>query len=155
MCGGTSSAALLPVFVQVYPRVCGGTATTAERPAFVPGLSPRVRGNPVYRDLERKSVRSIPACAGEPLVKRQPSIVGTVYPRVCGGTYIARRFDFLIQGLSPRVRGNLVSFRPTAQSVRSIPACAGEPDLASDSDITEKVYPRVCGGTFRAGKPTR
>ena len=33
---------------------------------------------------------------------------------------------------------------------RSIPACAGEP-LSSTSVVTVTVYPRVCGGTRRAG----
>ena len=94
----------------VYPRVCGGTSTV---------------------HIEA-SARSIPACAGEPFRRcgsgggLSPRVRGNlqrtyqspeqeVYPRVCGGTsQIASRY-----GLSPRVRG-----KP-----RSIPACAGEPEM--------------------------
>ena len=31
----------------------------------------------------------------------------------------------------------------------SIPACAGEPTAVSDGSKSERVYPRVCGGTIR------
>ena len=50
-----------------------------------------------------------------------------VYPRVCGGTLPANVHARMMQGLSPRVRGNRrnpICGRPGA---RSIPACAGEP----------------------------
>ena len=53
-------------------------------------------------------------------------------------------------GLSPRVRGN----RPSSNIMtipngmkRSIPACAGEPCLEEWDARSERVYPRVCGGT--------
>ena len=50
------------------------------------GLSPRVRGNPRHRNSSTLEVRSIPACAGEPLTIRPPPQEARVYPRVCGGT---------------------------------------------------------------------
>ena len=31
--------------------------------------------------------------------------------------------------------------------MRSIPACAGEPDVAAVGVLSVEVYPRVCGGT--------
>ena len=47
------------------------------------------------------------------------------------------------------MRGNLSHpFSPTAE-LRSIPACAGEPDAISRSEPASWVYPRVCGGTQR------
>ena len=52
---------------EVYPRVCGGTP---ERKIVISpdgGLSPRVRGNPVLRRRRCVGLRSIPACAGEPI----------------------------------------------------------------------------------------
>ena len=70
---------------------------------------------------------SIPACAGEPAVDGVGLAPEGVYPRVCGGTQsVPTRLD-LIQGLSPRVRGNR-QCRPFVLGERgSIPACAGEP----------------------------
>ena len=93
---------------QVYPRVCGGTRGSWRRCSWRKGLSPRVRGNrnhirqphtPVYR-------RSIPACAGEPLLGVWIPQPNKVYPRVCGGTVCQRTLQVLGRGLSPRVRGN-------------------------------------------------
>ena len=113
----------------VYPRVCGGTRQTPCKPLHAPGLSPRVRGNPVELQQITQPLGSIPACAGEPTGRgrqgggygsipacagepraRQPSRGRTrVYPRVCGGTRTSQRWAAGRRGLSPRVRGNLRS----------------------------------------------
>ena len=77
--------------LAVYPRVCGGT---------VPHT------NPLCSMLQR----SIPACAGEPLLDTGIGNIGRdwVYPRVCGGTSISLAIALPVL-------------------IRSIPACAGEP----------------------------
>ena len=54
---------------------------------------------------------------------------------------------WVVRGLSPRVRGNPVSFLPPSGGWRSIPACAGEPDSLQQPPGELEVYPRVCGGT--------
>ena len=70
----------------VYPRTGGGTAFRASREIRLEGLSPHRRGNRGIRGNLRKSQRSIPAQAGEPIqrvpVLRSPK----VYPRTGGGT---------------------------------------------------------------------
>ena len=71
------------------------------------GLSPRVRGNL--------------------LGSGEDPAGGRVYPRVCGGTTVARVSTSNVTGLSPRVRGNLLRSSHTPMDVGSIPACAGEP----------------------------
>ena len=73
---------------QVYPRVCGGTRMATHHQPVAGGLSPRVRGNPGQLGDRRQRRRSIPACAGEPLVQRTGDQRLRVYPRVCGGTTI-------------------------------------------------------------------
>ena len=70
-----------------------------------------------------------------------------VYPRVCGGTPSAPHHAYLPQGLSPRVRGNLLQIVFSISVGRSIPACAGEPTTRQRHDKANRVYPRVCGGT--------
>ena len=50
-------------------------------------------------------------------------------------------------GLSPRMRGNPSRMNPASGLARSIPAYAGEPYTAGNPVSSEKVYPRVCGGT--------
>ena len=111
------------------------------------GLSPRVRGN--LRSNRVVSVRAgtIPACAGEP--PRRVSRGHTIwdYPRVCGGTNDEAYYARWVEGLSPRVRGNLID-QHRKQVVRgTIPACAGEPLPIPNQRQSAGDYPRVCGGT--------
>ena len=135
----------------VYPRVCGGTAVADEPLATARGLSPRVRGNRHQRISAFQSVRSIPACAGEPTGIRGAKSITEVYPRVCGGTGQEGGYRMTDEGLSPRVRGNLLLGFPNAVPKRSIPACAGEPPPLRPARFRTSVYPRVCGGTRPAG----
>ena len=66
---------------------------------------------------------------------------------MCGGTcQFANPIPDYI-GLSPRVRGNHNGSYTMNTNVRSIPACAGEPEVRTEPLFTWKVYPRVCGGT--------
>ena len=115
-----------------------------------------MRGNRAAAERDRTGERSIPACAGEPLVARRQQLPAPVYPRVCGGTYIRRATTYGARGLSPRVRGNQELAPVAAQIQRSIPACAGEPRRWSCPRRRRTVYPRVCGGTPRTtGQPVK
>ena len=91
------------------------------------GLSPRVRGNLADKMPVKAIIGSIPAGAGEPGPSTRYSTPWTVYPRGCGGTIPGFRFHFPEEGLSPRVRGNLVDESALTVVSRSIPAGAGEP----------------------------
>ena len=55
---------------RVYPRVCGGTQRLSLLAHRAIGLSPRVRGNPTAWSSGFPAIRSIPACAGEPVTMR-------------------------------------------------------------------------------------
>ena len=135
----------------VYPRVCGGTNSKKGTKSVAEGLSPRVRGNLSETNMRDVWNRSIPACAGEPKFARAIGNKYGVYPRVCGGTASCTSWGAASSGLSPRVRGNH-SVGAMAKSAKgSIPACAGEPLYALTARSARKVYPRVCGGTGRAG----
>ena len=135
--------------VVVYPRVCGGTWIPGRWPRARRGLSPRVRGNPRRRSARHLGARSIPACAGEPRAHSGTRPSRQVYPRVCGGTETDPSLLALGLGLSPRVRGNPAIGLTRPPSMRSIPACAGEPSAGHRAITGGKVYPRVCGGTDR------
>ena len=52
-----------------------------------------------------------------------------------------------VDGLSPRMRGNLVATGMRWRRRGSIPAYAGEPEVGAGTRQREMVYPRVCGGT--------
>ena len=115
------------------------------------GLSPRVRGNLGNPGYQRRPVRSIPACAGEPLPALHQPASSPVYPRVCGGTAASPRGQRNCNGLSPRVRGNPMMSIAGRHRGRSIPACAGEPVALIHCSLLLVVYPRVCGGTQETG----
>ena len=133
--------------IPVYPRVCGGTVQVHLDHKLITGLSPRVRGNQRLMTKTGTQVRSIPACAGEPLSAHPCLYKPLFYPRVCGGTPLITRRLRRIDGLSPRVRGNQLKDRTPHISPRSIPACAGEPTAPNRRLQRNTVYPRVCGGT--------
>ena len=138
----------------VYPRVCGGTQWSFDILRASGGLSPRVRGNQSQAQPEQRHLGSIPACAGEPSLRRQPGTEQRVYPRVCGGTGKGAALYLTRKGLSPRVRGNPFAHESVVGSARSIPACAGEPARSRWCDRRSRVYPRVCGGTAASASVT-
>ena len=89
---------------------------------------------------------SIPAHAAEPPDQPRPLNLDQVYPRACGGTRALGYSGGGKSGLSPRMRGNLKTFRAALGVDGSIPAHAGEPrGLRYPS--CGRVYPRACGGT--------
>ena len=116
--------------MRVYPRVYGGTAAWKHGQHFLSGLSPRVRGNLKSYSGSDELERSIPACTGEPFLILGKPVPIQVYPRVYGGTGPVLRPKALSRGLSPRVRGNLLSGLWVMLRMRSIPACTGEPLLS-------------------------
>ena len=125
--GEPSTGSIIHVTHGVYPRVCGGTPSTKRTSTASIGLSPRVRGNQEFINQGIAFVGSIPACAGEPRRGRLWRRCLPVYPRVCGGTDNSVQVLDHRLGLSPRVRGNPQGLPASCHSVRSIPACAGEP----------------------------
>ena len=106
-----------------------------------------MRGNHGVPAGKATALRSIPACAGEPVDDAAVSARAAVYPRVCGGTASSISFATCVMGLSPRVRGNHFVTVYTIHRRRSIPACAGEPYRCIVYRRRTRVYPRVCGGT--------
>ena len=134
----------------VYPRACGGTPLLGHLQHRVPGLSPRVRGNPLVALEGVRQPGSIPARAGEPRRQTPGSCRRRVYPRACGGTASSWSIRAWAWGLSPRVRGNPVRGRDRDGPLGSIPARAGEPRPPRCAAARSRVYPRACGGTTDA-----
>ena len=90
----------------VDPRVCGETLGTPSARTLTRGRSPRVRGNHAAGHRGGESPRSIPACAGKPGIRRRFRTRVRVDPRVCGETPTTAEIVDLLEGRSPRVRGN-------------------------------------------------
>ena len=95
------------------------------------------------------SLRSIPACTGEPLrMRRGPGCPG-VHPRVYGGATIEVVARVVSVGPSPRVRGSPRRGLLLRKERRSIPACTGEPPARRWRGSHPRVHPRVYGGAGR------
>ena len=132
---------------MVYPRVCGGSHRQHRLGPGRQGLSPRVRGKPLYALYRCDDTRSIPACAGEARPDHQPAGRHGVYPRVCGGSRRPACVRIHPPGLSPRVRGKRRRRQRRYRRAGSIPACAGEAGRHHPGAGRAPVYPRVCGGS--------
>ena len=139
--------------LEVYPRVCGGTRVSASICAVLTGLSPRLRGNHLESRRGNSCLGSIPASAGEPSTAGGAYATSEVYPRVCGGTAASVAQTAAVEGLSPRLRGNLDECLSDYYGVGSIPASAGEPRSRCRGIPRTGVYPRVCGGTAQGPIP--
>ena len=120
-----------------------------------PGLSPRLRGNPLGLRCFLFGTRSIPAPAGEPQAVLNLFSRGGVYPRACGGTWLREPPMDVSHGLSPRLRGNQGAVLQDIIIAGSIPAPAGEPSAAAGWPYVLPVYPRACGGTSGIRRATR
>ena len=121
---------------QLTRRFCGHGPIPARagEPDRVPYLSfeigayPRSRGG--TRALSRGSSTTggpIPARAGEPHRHRRAQHQRRAYPRSRGGTRPMMWGLFMLWGLSPLARGNLIGEGALAGSAGPIPARAGEP----------------------------
>ena len=81
-------------------------------------------------------------------------MVKGVYPRERGGTAGQTLLEVFVDGLSPRTRGNPYAFLQLLEDGGSIPANAGEPDMAQGRAANLRVYPRERGGTATLGTGT-
>ena len=132
---------------RVYPRVCGGSPCGPRDKMAEQGLSPRVRGILRRVAAASRDFGSIPACAGDPSMRRSFTRISWVYPRVCGGSMDGEMSGWQVTGLSPRVRGIHASGSCGSGRRGSIPACAGDPTKSGITARLGQVYPRVCGGS--------
>ena len=147
VCGGTSpNYNLVTPVLGLSPRVRGNQRREVQHYQLDRSI-PACAGEPCSFDHAiGTSVRVYPRVCGGTILTCQLRRLRSVYPRVCGGTRCrlespARRCASIpvagepsprpsLSGLSPRVRGNRHSTYESPRSqctVRSIPACAGEP----------------------------
>ena len=111
------------------------------------GPSPRARGNPPIAALAIPGMGTIPACAGEPSGQELAGRRLGDHPRVRGGTIASVPTVVSGMGPSPRARGNPRRPPPRRWLPRTIPACAGEPQVANSGESCHRDHPRVLGGT--------
>ena len=110
------------------------------------GLSPRGRWKRFVSSTNVLLSGSIPAWAGETSGRQVRREFWAVYPRVGGGNAMSKYHVDKAKGLSPRGRGKLIAIPIKAESIRSIPAWAGETRQHASTRRLQEVYPRVGGG---------
>ena len=153
--GNPPSAPARSVASRVHPRVCGESSSDCQMTRTVAGPSPRVRGIRRQPRPRHRRQRSIPACAGNPIRRTEPSDRPWVHPRVCGESQRVRPVTVPSGGPSPRVRGIPGPARGLDQRRGSIPACAGNPSRHTAATSTRWVHPRVCGESAVVGMPSK
>ena len=89
--------------------------------------------------------RFIPACAGNRDSCERATSIEAVHPRVCGEQVKTKWLITKETGSSPRVRGTAYPKISHPESLRFIPACAGNSFGATHRDSKYAVHPRVCG----------
>ena len=145
-CAGNSLLAAVEArLVTVHPRVCGELSAHASFRRHMAGSSPRVRGTPTSTTRMGSRCRFIPACAGNSRPRRPSRRGRPVHPRVCGELPRERKARGALVGSSPRVRGTRRHADAGPDSLRFIPACAGNSQLPPSKLSTMSVHPRVCG----------
>ena len=133
-----------------HPRACGANRIYAAFTQSIYGSSPRVRGKLV---LERHACalgRIIPARAGQTPGRAGASLFVSDHPRACGANGAGRRSALSRFGSSPRVRGKRRQTRPSAVSIRIIPARAGQTEWLRSRIGKYADHPRACGANYMA-----
>ncbi len=140
------SVGLLPA--SVYPRWRGEHSPAARLNAFAHGLSPLARGTLIFSTFIFKSIRFIPAGAGNTKKFRDLTRIKTVYPR-WRGEHTKKCTNYNLKaGLSPLARGTPFSKSRSLDSSRFIPAGAGNTPVGGTLTIRMTVYPRWRGEHF-------
>ena len=136
-----------PELGKVYPHACGETTSRSPLNTTFKGLSPRMRGNLGKILVIIEILGSIPTHAGKPGRAVNWRLRHGVYPHACGETADIRLTVKFAEGLSPRMRGNLLATRSKPLVTGSIPTRAGKPAATMTSGRLSGVYPHACGET--------
>ena len=130
-----------------YPRGCGATGVDGWKLLRGMGLSPRVRGDLGLAVPNGERRRPIPAGAGRPFSTQESPNSTQAYPRGCGAITANNPLGLPPEGLSPRVRGDLLAGLAMGVHLGPIPAGAGRPATSLRRRPPIGAYPRGCGAT--------
>ena len=109
----------------VHPRIRGERRAERGRTGSLGGSSPHARGTRHEDDYVQRTLRFIPACAGNAARSRARSAASPVHPRMRGERARATPKERSDHGSSPHARGTLSEQTAYGLNPRFIPACAG------------------------------
>jgi hypothetical protein len=169
-CAGTTPPASTPTRCRSdHPRGCGDDPWYVDNNIPLPGLPPRVRGQPAGHGIGDKTDRTTPAGAGTTPTPRSSSTrtpdhprvcgddgTGLVIivlqvgpPRVCGDDGVQNTDGAEILGPPPRVRGRRADHRRDLAGDRTTPACGDDCSTKPPSLRDSGPPPRVRGRRAR------
>ena len=131
--------------VPVHPRGCGERRVMTAGPSCVSGSSPRVRETRRCPARGSTPRRFIPAGAGNADGRADGETHAAVHPRGCGERITKTTMTDCSDGSSPRVRGTPPNDRVLGDSLRFIPAGAGNAPERRHVVDQVAVHPRGCG----------
>ena len=134
-----------------HPRACGANLLLNSVSSRLFGSSPRVRGKPTVCVPPTRTVRIIPARAGQTQTAFQNMEKGSDHPRACGANPMLLSSMPYQSGSSPRVRGKLDPAHVYALDRRIIPARAGQTGDTASPRRSSTDHPRACGANLSKG----
>ena len=129
----------------VHPRERGESWLIFAHSVVHYGPSPRARGIPSAAHGRRGRAGSIPASAGNPMIRAASRTTYTVHPRERGESVTTLRRIGISWGPSPRARGIHLQAAEPREKVGSIPASAGNPASCGMVSAIVPVHPRERG----------
>ena len=147
--GQTSWAASVRYAFADHPRACGANLPEAYLVRDVLGSSPRMRGKRHGDRAQPRTLRIIPAHAGQTRTPSSRSRPPPDHPRACGANLPPMPAIPIAAGSSPRMRGKLTLRRRHDHCERIIPAHAGQTDLDKFYGDVNADHPRACGANDR------
>ena len=128
-----------------HPRACGANVALVVCCHSMSGSSPRMRGKlDDLRDMLSR-LRIIPAHAGQTDTRVETVHIPADHPRACGANCCAAYSRCHIAGSSPRMRGKRRHSTLFHESIRIIPAHAGQTHLPCRAYSLCPDHPRACG----------
>ena len=130
---------------SVHPRGRGEQPSASVAITSIFGSSPRTRGTGHHQCTQARSLRFIPADAGNSSEAPISSASCSVHPRGRGEQHQSHRLLPELNGSSPRTRGTGPSQVQQADGCRFIPADAGNRPPPAAGAATAPVHPRGRG----------
>ena len=146
-----------------HPRACGENPYPHSPYMRRRGSPPRMRGKPVYQNLETRNKRITPAHAGKTLASHNELYNNADHPRACGENGLKRSTAWSESGSPPRMRGKHMDSFYNPEMTRITPAHAGKTGNPYKYLRCATDHPRACGenhkralqGEIEGGSPPR
>ncbi len=124
--GQTAPFCLPAMLKSDHPRACGANPDKSGDFWLLFGSSPRMRGKRKQLLALCKSVRIIPAHAGQTVSRPRSQPGRADHPRACGANALKIKQAVIADGSSPRMRGKRCAGPMLRARPRIIPAHAGQ-----------------------------